>query len=197
MIKLSRTVAAAAAVLAAGAGTLTWAVTSASASTTVGRSVVHTAAAAKAAPALKALPGVIPRCSPSQLAVWVNADSADGTAGTSYYHLEFTNTGRTTCHLYSWPGVSARNLAGQQLGAAAARSGLVPATYVNIGPGSTAHSLLGYVDVQVTPECKPTTASLLKVYPPDDSGARHAFFSLHVCTTKVKDLTISRVAPGI
>src|ERR1700710_337538 len=114
MIKLSRAVSAAAAVLAVGGGSLTWAVTSASASTE--RSVVHVGSAAPAvnvAPAVKS--AVIPRCSPGQLAVWVDADNTDATAGTRYYHLEFTNTGRTTCHLYSWPGVSARNLAGKQL----------------------------------------------------------------------------------
>ncbi len=196
MIKLSRAVSAAAAVLAVGAGSLTWAVTSASASTE--RTVVHVGSAAPAvrvAPAVKS--AVIPRCQPSQLATWVNADGADGTAGTSYYHLEFTNISRATCHLYSWPGVSAVNLAGKQLGPAAVRGGTVKAAYVNIAPGATAHSILGYVDVQVTPACKPTTASFLKVYPPDDTGARHAFFSLHVCTTNTKDLTIWRVQPGI
>lgn len=193
MIKLSRAVSAAAAVLAIGAGSLTWAVSSASASTE--RSVVQVTTPVKAV--LRVPAGVIPRCQPRQLGVWLNADDADGTAGTSYYHLEFTNISRSTCHLYSWPGVSAVNLSGKQLGAAAVRTGGVPATYVNIGPGATAHSVLGYVDVQVTPQCKPTTASFLKVFPPNDSGARHAFFSLHVCTTNVKYLTIWRVQPGL
>jgi hypothetical protein len=175
MIKLSRrAVSAAAAVLTVGAGSLTWAASSASAGT-----------------------GFIPRCAQAQLAVWVNADGADGTAGTTYYHLEFTNIGRTTCHLNGFPGVSATNLAGHQLGVPAVRSSAVPAQFVNIPPGGTAHSILGYVDIQVGPPCKPVTASYLKVFPPGDTSARHAFFALPVCTDKTPVLTIRRVQPGV
>lgn len=181
MIKLSRgTVATAAAVLAVGTGSATWAATSAS------------AAPAKAA----AQTSSIPRCTPAQLAVWVNADSADGTAGMTNYHLDFTNTSGGMCHLYSWPGVSATNSAGGQLGVPAIRNPNVPATYVNIPVGGTAHALLGYVDVQVSPSCKPTTATFLKVYPPDTTGARHAYFPLKVCTNGTYDLMIGRMQPG-
>jgi hypothetical protein len=186
MIKLSRRgVAAAAALLAAGTGSLTWAATSAS--------------AAAASPAARTAPtpsGYIPRCTPGDLAVWVNADTANGAAGTIYYHLDYTNTSSTTCHLYSWPGVSAVNGAKQQLGAAAQHIGGASASYVNIPAGGTAHSVLGYVDVQVTPVCKPATAMFLRVYPPDDTGARYAFFPQRVCTTKTTDLVVGRVQPG-
>jgi hypothetical protein len=138
----------------------------------------------------------IPRCSPSQLAVWVKVDEADGTAGTIYYHLDYTNISGTTCHLYSWPGVSATSITGKQLGVPAIRTGIVPATYVNIAPNATAHSVLGYVDVQVSKACKPATATFLKVYPPDASAARHAFFALPVCTDKTPDLIVWRVQAG-
>jgi len=186
MIKLSRRgVAAAAALLAAGTGSLTWAATTASAAT-----------ASPAARTASATSGYIPRCAPANLAVWVNADTADGAAGTIYYHLEYTNTSGATCHLYSWPGVSAVNSAKQQLGAAAQHTGGASASYVNIPAGGTAHSLLGYVDVQVTPACKPVTATFLKVYPPDDKSARYAFFPERVCTTKTADLVVGRVQPG-
>jgi hypothetical protein len=186
MIKVTRrAVATAAAVLALGAASATWAATSASA-----------APAQPAARAATSAPGVIPRCTASDLAVWVNADSADGAAGTIYYHLDYTNISGATCHLYSWPGVTARNLAGKQLGVAAVRTGGAPATYVNIPPDGTAHSVLGYVDVQVAAACKPVTATSLKVYPPDDTAARWAFFPLPACTTKTLYLVVWRVQPG-
>jgi hypothetical protein len=186
MIKVTRRiVATAAAVLALGAGSATWAATSASAAST--RPAAQAAAAAAA---------IIPRCTPGDLAVWVNADSANGAAGTIYYHLDFTNISAITCHLYSWPGVTARNQAGAQLGVPAIRTGGIPATYVNIAPGGTVHSVLGYVDVQVSKACKPVTATALKVYPPDDAGARWAFFPLPTCTTKTPNLVVWRVQPG-
>ncbi|HVT67327.1 MAG TPA: DUF4232 domain-containing protein [Trebonia sp.] len=185
MIKPSRRgVAAAAAVLAVGAGSATWAATSAS--------------AAPARPAANAAAAYIPRCTPADLAVWVNTASASGTAGTTYYHLEYTNISGATCHLYSWPGVSAVDSAGKQLGPAAVRDGSAPAVYVNIAPGGTAHSVLGYVDAAVSAGCDPATSAELKVYPPDDSAARYAFFTRSVCSTgTVPDLTVWRVQPGV
>jgi hypothetical protein len=175
-----RTVATAAAVLAVGTGSATWAATSVS------------AAPAKAV----GQTFIIPRCTPGHLAVWVNADSADGTSGTTYYHLDFTNIGGDMCHLYSWPGVSATNSAGAQLGMPAIRNPDVPATYVNIPPGGTAYALLGYVDAQPGPACEPTSATFLKVYPPDTTGARYAYFPLTVCTNRTYNLTIGRMQPG-
>src|SRR5271156_6250382 len=49
----------------------------------------------------------VPRCSASDLGVWLAVDQGNGTAGTSYYPLEFTNLSHHTCYLYGYPGVSA------------------------------------------------------------------------------------------
>src|ERR1700743_136346 len=105
MIKVSRrAAAAAAAVLALGIGSASWATTSASAAT-----------------AKPAAPSFIPRCHTSQLAAWVNADSANGAAGTIFYHPDLTNTSRRTCWVSGWPGVAAANWAGGPLGVPAGR----------------------------------------------------------------------------
>lgn len=182
MTNLSRRIVAIAAVLlTVGGGTVTWAATSAS--------------AASARPATAS--AVIPRCSPDQLYVWVSPDSANGTAGTTYYTLEFTNISGSECHLYSWPGVSATNADGGQIGVPAIRNADAPAQYINIPAGGTAHSYLGYVDVQVYSGCPRATATFLKVYPPDDTGSRSAFFPLPVCTNGTYDLTIGRVQAGV
>jgi hypothetical protein len=171
-----RTAVAAVAVVALGAGGAAWAASSASAS---------------------AAPGAIGRCTSDNLAVWVNADSADGTAGTTFYHLEFTNTGRSTCYLKGWRGVSAATLGRVQLGAAAARQNGVPAKTIDIAAGATAHSVLGYVDVQVDPSCKPENAAFLTVYAPGSFTAKRAFFPLSVCRTRRVDLNVRRVQAGI
>jgi len=174
--RFRRTAAAAAAVIALGGGGVAWAASSASAS---------------------ASPAAIGRCTSNNLAVWVFADSEDGTAGTTFYHLDFTNTGRSTCFLNGWPGVSASTPGRVQIGAAAARANGAPAKTIDIAPGKTAHSLLGYEDVQIEPSCKPENASFLTVYAPGAVQARHAFFSLPVCRTTRGTLNVRRVQAGI
>ena len=153
-------------------------------------------AAAWATSSADAASAATPRCTAGNLAVWVNADSENGAAGTIFYNLDFTNISGHTCHLFGYPGVSATNFNGKQLGPAARRDNGVPATTVNIVPGGTAHATLGYVDVQVDPSCHPVRADVLKVFAPNTVVARHAFFDLPVCTTNRIDLTIRRVQPG-
>jgi hypothetical protein len=172
-----RTATAAVAVVALGAGGAAWAASSAS-----------------AAPAG---PAAISKCAASNLAAWVNADSADGTAGTTYFNLDFTNTGRVTCYLDGYPGVSATGPGGGQLGRAARRNSFTPARVIDLAPGATAHSYLGYVDIVVDPTCRPATATFLKVYAPNDTVAKHAFFPVRVCTNGTVDLTVQRVAAGV
>ena len=94
--------------------------------------------------------------------------------------------------------MSAVNANGAQLGDAAARNSAVPASYVNIAPGASAHAVLRYVDVVATsPECRATPAAFLRVFPPGDTGARYAFFSLPSCTATGQGyLQIERVQPG-
>jgi hypothetical protein len=170
-----RTLTVTAAALAIGAGILTWAATSASAATAA---------------------AVIPKCSPGQLDVWVSPNSANAAAGTGYYHLDFTNVSGSTCHLYGYPGVSAVNSAGKQLGVPARRNANVPVRDVNIAPNGTAHAVVGYVDAQLGSGCPHTAATFLKVYPPDDTGSRNAWFPLQVCTNNAVDLTIDAVQAG-
>ena len=98
MIKGARRAAAAvAAALALGIGSAVWATSSAS--------------AAPSAPS--AIP---PVCTTANLSVWVNISEGNGAAGTIFYPLEFTNTSNHTCRTWGYPGVSALNASGKQLG---------------------------------------------------------------------------------
>src|SRR5215469_16323289 len=163
--------------LALGIGSAVWAATSASAASTA-----------------------IPECTTGNLAVWVSPDRGNGAAGSIYYPLDFTHKHNHTCYLVGWPGVSATNASGKQLGRAAARDTSAPSQIVNVPSGGTAHAVLRYEDVQVDTSagCKETASAFLKVYPPDQTSARRAFFNVPVCSMTGRIyLRIWRIQPGV
>jgi len=154
--------------------------------------------AASGASAASAAPADPAYCTNGQLAAWVDVGGGSGAAGTIYYPLELTNVSRHPCSLIGYPGVSATNASGKQLGDAARRNPLYAARLVTVPAGGTVHVLFGYSDAEVgTSGCKPATASLLRVYPPNLKGSALTFFSLPVCTVKNHTyLSVSVVRPG-
>jgi hypothetical protein len=127
----------------------------------------------------------IPRCTASDLGVWLAVDQGNGAAGTTYYPLEFTNLSHHTCYLYGYPGVSALGRNGNQLGSPADWGSLRGARIVNVAPGATAHTMLGYHDVAVStePGCHQVNSAVeLRVYPPGQRSATFAAFSFEVCS---------------
>jgi len=160
---------------------------------------VWATSAASAAPGAPAKPAAVSECTNRQVAVWVSPDRANGAAGSIYYPLDFTNVSSRTCFLVGWPGVSATNQGGAQLGSAAQRDSSVPRKVVTIAPGASAHAVLRYVDVQIDPTagCRQKTATFLKVFAPDQSKFNQAFFDNAVCSVKGRIyMTISRIEPG-
>ena len=127
----------------------------------------------------------IPRCTASALGVWLAVGQGNGAAGTIYYPLEFTNLSHHTCYLFGYPGVSALGRNGIQLGSPADWGSLRGARIVNVAPGATAHTLLGYHDVLVgtEPGCHQVSSAVeLRVYPPGQRRATFAAFSFEVCS---------------
>ncbi len=127
----------------------------------------------------------IPRCTASNMGVWLAVGQGNGAAGTIYYPLEFTNLGHRTCYLYGYPGVSALSRNGSQLGSPAGWGSLRGARIVNLAPGATAHTMLAYHDAVVTtePGCDPVfSAANLRVYPPGQRSATFAAFSFEACS---------------
>jgi len=152
--------------------------------------------------AASAAPAAAPACATANLGVWLNISQGSVAAGTVAYPLDFTNTGSRACTLDGYPGVSATNANGVQLGRAAARDPIDKARTVTIPAGGTAHAYLFWVEVlNFSPSaCKLGTASLLKVYPPNRTTAADTFFSLQVCkSTKplFQYLSVSTVQPGV
>jgi hypothetical protein len=129
-----------------------------------------------------------PACTASDLGVWVAVDQGNGALGTIYYPLQFTNLSRHTCFLYGYPGVSVLGADGRQLGSPADwEAGGDPERVVDLAPGATAHTILGYRDAAVSTEagCDPVdTASLLSVIPPDQRTATDAIFDFEACSRR-------------
>lgn len=135
--------------------------------------------ASVAGPAGAAAP---PACTTSGLVIWMNTEG-DGTAGSVYYNLEFTNLSGHTCTMFDYPGVSAVNLAGTQLGSAAHYSSVAKPTVVTIADGATASAVVQIVDVGVFPgTCAPVHAAGLRVYPPDQTTAKIVPFPFLACS---------------
>ena len=163
-----------------GTGSAAWATTSAS-----------------AAPAARAV--TVPGCTATDLAAWVNEEALNGAAGTWYFPLEFTNTSGHACATGGYPGVSATDASGRQLGAAAVRNPVFKGHVVVIPAGGTAHALLAYGAAEVsTSGCKPKAAAQLKVYPPNSRTPIVTFFDLPACTIAGRHvyLRVAVIQPG-
>jgi hypothetical protein len=138
-------------------------------------------ASAAAAPAAAA----VARCATPGLVVWLNTDG-NGAAGSLFYNLELTNLSGHTCTLFGYPGVSAVNLEGQQLGSAAARDPAHKPGVVSLGRGGTASMVLRIVEAGNFPSaaCRPVTAAGLRVYPPGQTASKVVPFPFGACSKR-------------
>ncbi len=145
--------------------------------------VVATATSGVVAETRAAVTAAMPVCATSGLVIWLNTQG-DGAAGSSYYHLELTNLSGHACSISGYPGVSAVNLAGHQLGAAAGRDRAQPSPLLALAPGATAAVLLRIVDADNFPasRCRQVTAAGLRVYPPNQTTAKLVPFPFRACS---------------
>jgi len=135
-----------------------------------------------------------PACHTSQLRVWIGLPG-DGAAGSVFYELQLSNVSSATCSLFGFPGVSAINVHGTQLGKAAGRDHSFPATTQVLAPGVTAHAVLRITNPGVI-GCPHATAVLLKVFPPNTTSAALVPFRFSTCTGANRNLTIRVVRHG-
>ena len=71
-------------------------------------------------------PAAVPACTAGNLGAWVAVDQGNGAAGSIYYPLQFTNLSRHACAMRGFPGVSAIDRNGHQLGSPARWATRVP-----------------------------------------------------------------------
>ena len=128
--------------------------------------------------------------------------SSNGAAGTIYYNLDITNGSSSTCFLQGYPGVSlvsAGSDAGSQIGADAKRDAVTPSRQIVVAPGQTAHAVLGVTEAGNFPasKCNLVTAHWLKLFPPDQTVALYAPFTVQTCaSTSLATMRITAISAG-
>jgi len=136
----------------------------------------------------------VQRCRTPHLVVWLEP-TADGAAGSVYYHLEFTNLSGHACTLHGFPGVTAVTLVGARIGTPASRS-TSKAQTIRLGQAKTASAVLRVADAQNYPasRCGPAIAAGLRVYPPGAAVSKVIPFSFRTCRrTNVSVLSVKAV----
>lgn len=135
-------------------------------------------------------------------ALRLSAGTGSGTAGSTYYPLDFTNVSRSACTLDGYPGASfVTGPGGSEIGTPAFRDPAVTSHVITLSPGSTAHAVLEVQLAQNYPAaiCKPDTAHWLRVFPPGSTAALNLRFSAVTCTGKVPSgstIGVIAVQPG-
>jgi hypothetical protein len=158
---------------------------------TAGSVVVLGAGAAAASGSARAAGA--PACQTAGLVVWLSNGS--GAAGSVFYTMNFTNLSGHTCTLRGYPGVSAINLSGGQVGAAATRGTGKKVKTVRLAGNATATTTLRVVDAgNFKPStCRPTTAAGLRVFPPNQTASKLVPLPFGVCTHGASTLSIQPV----
>jgi hypothetical protein len=125
-----------------------------------------------------------PLCQTPGLVIWLDTNG-NGTAGTTFYKLHFTNLSGHACTLNGFPFLFAVNLAGHQLGRRAVFRRPAP-RLVTLANGKTATARLGIVDTGVfSPSaCRPVTAAGLRVFPPNQTRAKLVPFPFRTCSRR-------------
>jgi hypothetical protein len=141
-------------------------------------------------------------CRTATLHIALDDRQAQGTAGSAYYPINFTNTSGSACEMYGYPGVSfaaAATGAGQQIGAAAQRDATFAKMAVRLAPGETAHAWLKVTVAANYPAatCQPVTTHWLRIYPPDETVPGYVGHTFNACaSTNTALLSILPVRAG-
>jgi hypothetical protein len=137
-----------------------------------------------------------PACTTGELKL--SLGSGQGTAGSTYQPVIFTNTSSKSCSLYGYPGVSFVDSSGTQLGKPAARSNVPHFSAVTLAARGAASALLQLPDPGVFSPgaCNEVTADRLKVYPPNQLKALLVSDHAQICTTKRGRTIIGPVHSG-
>jgi len=139
-------------------------------------------------------------CRAGQLTIWQGIPG-DGTAGSTYYELEFSNTSRRACTLRGYPTVVAVNSQGTRLGHIAGHDPFFARRTLTLASGATAHAVLRLTDVSVfsPSSCRPVTAAGLRVYAPSTTMSTVIPEALRVCSSRSGPtyMSVRVVRPGV
>jgi len=124
---------------------------------------------------------------------------SQGTAGSVYTTIVFTNTSNSTCTLYGYPGVSlTTGKPGSQIGKPAKENPATPRQLVTLQPQTSASALLRIVFAGNYPpsQCHPVTAHYLQVYPPNQTKQAYIAHQTTGCAKPIRLMTVDVVKPG-
>lgn len=139
------------------------------------------------------------RCATATTVVWFDT-AGNGAAGSVYYHVEFTNLSGRRCRLYGYPGLSAVDLSGRQIGKAARRAPTPRPRDVVLAAGGTANAAVQIVQAQNYPKsrCQPQRAAGLRVYLPGSYSSKVVPFPFLACANRSADvLGVGALQPGL
>ncbi len=170
-------------------GTAATAPSSSSAAVTPSQSASSSApqATSSSAPTPSTSPGTA-ACATGNLKATVVTSAGGAAAGSTYYPVNLTNSGSSSCYLFGYPGVSwVTGPSGTQIGQPATRNPVLTPVTVVLAPGQTAHVTLQVVDAQNYDKssCQPVTAHWLKIFPPGQFTALYVKFSALTCSAKL------------
>lgn len=143
-----------------------------------------------------------PPSSPSPCAtrsLKVKLGASQGTAGSVYTTIVFTNVSNATCTLYGYPGVSLTT--GKPvtvIGKAARENPATPRRLVTLQPQTSASAQLRIVDAQNYPAslCDPKHTTYLQVYPPNQTAPVRIKHRTVGCAKPINLMTVDVVKPG-
>ena len=124
--------------------------------------------------------------------------ASQGTAGTIYQVIVLVNTSSSSCTLYGYPGVSfVTGVGGTQIGAPATKSTAQSGSLVTLAPGAKANALLAVHDAGAFPDCKLTSTSWLRIYPPGDFGSVYVQYKTQACANKaLPTMSVTTISAG-
>ena len=125
-----------------------------------------------------------PTCTTAGLVVWLDTSAGGGAAGSTYYSLDFTNLSGHRCTLQGFPGISALDLGGRQLGRAASRNTTGKVRVVSLANDASDAVTLQIVEAGNFPasSCHLVTAAGLRVFPPNQRAAKVVPFPFAACS---------------
>jgi hypothetical protein len=190
-----------------GSGTAASSPSSSSAAATHGASASSSApqpGGSSSASASPSGPAGTAGCATGNLKAAVVTGQGGAAAGSTYYPLNLTNTGSSSCSLFGYPGVSwVSGPSGSQIGQPATRNPVISPATVVLAPGQTAHVTIQVVDAGNYDKstCQPVTAHWLKIFPPGQFTALYVKFSAQTCSAKLPSklgspLTVDAVRAG-
>ena len=125
--------------------------------------------------------------------------ATQGTAGSVYTTIVFTNTSTATCTLYGYPGVSLTT--GKPvtvIGKTAKENPATPRRLVTLQPRTSASAVLRIVNAQNYPasQCGPKSSTYLQVYPPNQTAPVRIKHQTLGCAKPINLMTVDVVKRG-